>query len=308
MLNYVLALLGSIFCLSIALFFLVFYYDFKWLLRKSDVKKINRIPGPRPLPIFGNIFMFMVPDTRKYTKLLISRGGPVPRSPDLNPLHFCLWSHAKSLVYTTDITTREELQHRILDVFQQMRNDPELLESIHSVVICSALRYSALWNTSPIVTTGWRRVGKGDNCSYIPLSENLVVPPLVAITAATLSGMLSASLCRISTGMRRHSSCNMALSWTMEVGRISRNLNRRSNLSQRITYVLFLIMTFIYPSELSKVFLRLHKEYGPTFRLWIQGFPEVFITDPEDVEVSAIRFVTSILASCFNVVPRISNT
>ncbi|KAJ4432278.1 hypothetical protein ANN_20896 [Periplaneta americana] len=50
--------------------------------------------------------------------------------------------------------------------------------------------------------------------------RNLVVPPLVVITAATLSGMISTSLCRISTGMRRHSSCNIALSWTMEVGRI----------------------------------------------------------------------------------------
>ncbi|KAJ4436625.1 hypothetical protein ANN_16756 [Periplaneta americana] len=47
--------------------------------------------------------------------------------------------------------------------------------------------------------------------------KNLVVPPLVAITAATLSGMLSTSLCRISTGMRRHSYWNLALSWTMEV-------------------------------------------------------------------------------------------
>ncbi|KAJ4435923.1 hypothetical protein ANN_18545 [Periplaneta americana] len=56
------------------------------------------------------------------------------------------------------------------------------------------------------------------------LVQNLVVPPLVTITAATLSGMLSTSLCRISTGMRRHSSCNMALSWTMEVGPMFRRL------------------------------------------------------------------------------------
>ncbi|KAJ4443753.1 hypothetical protein ANN_05531 [Periplaneta americana] len=55
---------------------------------------------------------------------------------------------------------------------------------------------------------------------------------LVAITAAILSGMLSTSLCRISTGMRLHFSCNMALSWTMEVGRISRDLNCRSKSSQ----------------------------------------------------------------------------
>ncbi|KAJ4431426.1 hypothetical protein ANN_20023 [Periplaneta americana] len=49
-------------------------------------------------------------------------------------------------------------------------------------------------------------------------SKNLVVPSLVAITATTLSGILSTSFVSISTGMCRHSSCNMALSWTMEVG------------------------------------------------------------------------------------------
>ncbi|KAJ4433496.1 hypothetical protein ANN_15800 [Periplaneta americana] len=38
---------------------------------------------------------------------------------------------------------------------------------------------------------------------------NLVVPSLVAITAATMAGMLFTSLGRISTGMCRHSSCNM---------------------------------------------------------------------------------------------------
>ncbi|KAJ4436784.1 hypothetical protein ANN_16916 [Periplaneta americana] len=33
-------------------------------------------------------------------------------------------------VYTTDTTTPEELQHRVVDAFQQMKNDPGLLESI----------------------------------------------------------------------------------------------------------------------------------------------------------------------------------
>ncbi|KAJ4447739.1 hypothetical protein ANN_09747 [Periplaneta americana] len=66
--------------------------------------------------------------------------------------------------------------------------------------------------------------------AYVRAAMNLrklVVPPLVAIRAATMSGMLSTSLCEISTGMRRHSFSNMTLSWTMEVGRISRDLNHR---------------------------------------------------------------------------------
>ncbi|KAJ8874156.1 hypothetical protein PR048_024998 [Dryococelus australis] len=41
---------------------------------------------------------------------------------------------------------------------------------------------------------------------------NLVGPPLAAITAATLSGMLYTSVCRTSTGIRRHSPCNHSMS------------------------------------------------------------------------------------------------
>ncbi|EZA47402.1 hypothetical protein X777_16327, partial [Ooceraea biroi] len=70
---------------------------------------------------------------RRYGERWIGRGGPVPwppRSPDLNPLDFCVWGYAKSLVYTTDVTTPKELQHRIVDAFQQMKNDPGLFERI----------------------------------------------------------------------------------------------------------------------------------------------------------------------------------
>ncbi|KAJ4448683.1 hypothetical protein ANN_00073 [Periplaneta americana] len=67
---------------------------------------------------------------RQYGERWIGRGGPAPRSPDLNPLDFCVCDYAKSLVYTTDVTTPEELLHRIVDAFQQMKNDPGLLESI----------------------------------------------------------------------------------------------------------------------------------------------------------------------------------
>ena len=44
----------------------------------------------------------------------IGRGGPIPwppKSPDLNPLDFCVGGYAKGLVYdTADIATHEELQ------------------------------------------------------------------------------------------------------------------------------------------------------------------------------------------------------
>lgn len=46
----------------------------------------------------------------------IGRGGPVPwpaRSPDLNPLDFCVLGFLKSLVYETPVDTEEELVARI---------------------------------------------------------------------------------------------------------------------------------------------------------------------------------------------------
>jgi hypothetical protein len=48
----------------------------------------------------------------------IGRDGPIlwpPRSPDLNPLNFFLWGYLKSLVYTSEIESVEELQQRIVD-------------------------------------------------------------------------------------------------------------------------------------------------------------------------------------------------
>ncbi|KAJ8898331.1 hypothetical protein PR048_003691 [Dryococelus australis] len=49
---------------------------------------------------------------------------------------------------------------------------------------------------------------KGDVFVADNTGQNLAGPPLAAIAAAALSGMLSMSVCRTSTGIRRHSSCN----------------------------------------------------------------------------------------------------
>jgi hypothetical protein len=57
----------------------------------------------------------------------MGRGGPVPwppRSPDLNPLDYCVWGHVKSLVYTSAVDTVEELQHRIEGAGQQISTEP----------------------------------------------------------------------------------------------------------------------------------------------------------------------------------------
>jgi len=49
-----------------------------------------------------------------------------------------------------------------------------------------------------------------------------------------------------------------------------------------------------YISELLNVLLGLHKKYSPVFRIWIMGFPEVFITDPDDVEVRKVSLLNCV--------------
>jgi hypothetical protein len=65
MMHFVLTALGVILFLAVAVFHLVFYYDWKWFCRKSDCKKIDMIPGPKPFPFFGNLFVFNVPEGGK---------------------------------------------------------------------------------------------------------------------------------------------------------------------------------------------------------------------------------------------------
>ena len=57
-------------------------------------------------------FHIMLDNNRTFPGKWIGRGGPVPwpaRSPDLTPLDFFLWGHAKSLVLETPVETAEEL-------------------------------------------------------------------------------------------------------------------------------------------------------------------------------------------------------
>lgn len=63
----------------------------------------------------------------------IGRGGPVqwpPRSADLTPLDFFLWGRIKSLVYFSDTTSAEDLKNRIVNAFQVVRNDTEVLSKL----------------------------------------------------------------------------------------------------------------------------------------------------------------------------------
>ncbi|XP_074032655.1 uncharacterized protein [Leptinotarsa decemlineata] len=59
----------------------------------------------------------------------IGRDGPIPwpaRSPDLTPLDFFVWGRVKELVYTTEITTREELLQRIEAAFGIMEQEMQM--------------------------------------------------------------------------------------------------------------------------------------------------------------------------------------
>lgn len=63
----------------------------------------------------------------------IGTHGPIgwpARSPDLNPIDFCIWGYAKNLVYANETQTREELWQKICDAFDTIRNTPLIFQKI----------------------------------------------------------------------------------------------------------------------------------------------------------------------------------
>lgn len=72
---------------------------------------------------------------RMYPGRWIGRGGPVywpPRSPDLNPLDYFLWGYLKALVYATPVDTLEELQQRVFNACDHVRNIPGIFSRVRS--------------------------------------------------------------------------------------------------------------------------------------------------------------------------------
>lgn len=68
----------------------------------------------------------------------IGRGGPVawpPRSPDLTPLDFFLWSEIKRRVYVSEPTSVEQLKQRILDAFDEVKSKRDILLSLKNNLI-----------------------------------------------------------------------------------------------------------------------------------------------------------------------------
>jgi hypothetical protein len=117
---------------------------------------LPRTPPPPPVPMAGTIekkvaggiapcFHFgqflsdnschlhicLVPYIRTHTKHAyeiyawnLQYSARSPRSPDLNPLHFYLWGHLRSLLYAAAVDNEEALHRRTVDACQTIHNYP----------------------------------------------------------------------------------------------------------------------------------------------------------------------------------------
>jgi hypothetical protein len=65
MLDLVLSAMGTLIFIVVAMFHVVFLYNWRWLFRRADCKKIDMIPGPKQVPFFGNIFLLKQPEGGK---------------------------------------------------------------------------------------------------------------------------------------------------------------------------------------------------------------------------------------------------
>lgn len=72
--------------------------------------------------------------TQVFGERWIGRNGPTempPRSPDLTAMDFFLWGFIKERVYAVPIRDEDYLRNRIVEVFEELKNHPETLNSLH---------------------------------------------------------------------------------------------------------------------------------------------------------------------------------
>jgi hypothetical protein len=70
-----------------------------------------------------------------YANRWIGRGGYVnwpARSPDLNPLDFCIWGYLKSLIYSRPVEDINDLRNRIVAGCETIKNSPGIFERIRN--------------------------------------------------------------------------------------------------------------------------------------------------------------------------------
>jgi hypothetical protein len=72
-----------------------------------------------------------------YPAWRIGRGGPTawpPRSPDLNPVHFHIWGHLKTLAYATPVNDIATLRQRVEGGCQAIRKTPGTAKRVRQSV------------------------------------------------------------------------------------------------------------------------------------------------------------------------------
>jgi hypothetical protein len=75
---------------------------------------------------------------REFEGRWIGRGGPIPwppRSPDLTPLDFFLWSYIKQKVYKTYCPDVETLRERIIDAFNEVKINVNILRNVQLSIV-----------------------------------------------------------------------------------------------------------------------------------------------------------------------------
>ena len=73
---------------------------------------------------------------QNYPQRWIGRRGPIPwpaRYTDLTPCDFYIWDHMKQLVFSTPVTTAEELRERNLTAAHHVKNNFSTRETISEV-------------------------------------------------------------------------------------------------------------------------------------------------------------------------------
>ena len=87
----------------------------------------------------------------------IGRGSTInwpPRSPDLTPLHFCLWGWMNSEVCRRKVATRDELLHRIMNVARINERQDALRRATRHVVTQVSKCIDVDWNFRKFIILG----------------------------------------------------------------------------------------------------------------------------------------------------------
>jgi hypothetical protein len=89
----------------------------------------NSRPARRP---YGERFPEGVFPSRCTMRLVLTDSNTMA-SPilHLTPMDFNFWGHTKDLVYEVEINTKGQLQKRVTDAANQIRKNPEMLNSVY---------------------------------------------------------------------------------------------------------------------------------------------------------------------------------